>query len=92
MAKKRSCRRTADENRIHDLAVRWRKMTDEQLVHYVEDRVAKAESEGYNRGKKETPVSKGASVEDFISEIANIKGIGAATVHKIKEHFRAKAQ
>lgn len=88
MAKKRSCRRTADENKIHDLAVRWRKMTDEQLVHYVEDRVAKAESEGYNRGKKETPAGK--SVEEFIAEIGNIKGVGVATVNKIREHFEAQ--
>ena len=92
MAKKRSCRRTADENKIHDLAVRWRKMTDEQLVHYVEDRVAKAESEGYNRGKKEAPTSSGVGIEEFIAEISNIKGVGVATVNKIKEHFKAKVQ
>ena len=41
MAKKRSCRRTTEENIIHDKAVKMRKMTDEQLVHYVEDRVEK---------------------------------------------------
>lgn len=35
---KRSCRRTTDENAIHNKAVKIRKMTDEQLVHYVEDR------------------------------------------------------
>lgn len=88
MAKKRSCRRTADEDRIHDMAVRWRKMTDEQLVHYVEDRIAKAESEGYNRGKKEAPAGKG--IEEFIAEISNIKGVGVATVNKIREHFKAQ--
>lgn len=53
MAKKRSCRRTVDENRIHDKAVKMRKMTDEQLVHYVEDRVNKAHSEGFNEGRKD---------------------------------------
>ena len=36
MGKTRSCRRTEDENKIHDKAVKMRKMTDEQLVHYVE--------------------------------------------------------
>ena len=41
MGKTRSCRRTEDENKIHDKAVKMRKMTDEQLVHYVEDRVEK---------------------------------------------------
>lgn len=40
---KRNCRRTEDEVLIHEKAVKMRKMTDEQLVHYVEDRVAKAD-------------------------------------------------
>jgi hypothetical protein len=53
MAKKRSCRRTLDENKIHDKAVKMRKMTDVQLVHYVEDRVNKARSEGFNEGRKD---------------------------------------
>ena len=48
---KRSCRRTTDENLIHKKAVEMRKKTDEQLVHYVEDRVEKARSEGFNCGK-----------------------------------------
>lgn len=29
MAKKRSCRRTEDEDKIHEKAVKMRKMTDE---------------------------------------------------------------
>jgi len=62
------------------------------LVHYVEDRVAKAESEGYNRGKKEAPANKGVGIEEFLSEIGNIKGVGVATVNKIREHFKTKAQ
>lgn len=49
MAKKRNCRRTTDENIIHEKAVKMRKMTDKQLVNYVEDRVEKARSEGFNR-------------------------------------------
>lgn len=87
MAKKRSCRRTADENKINEKAVKWRKMTDEQLVHYVEDRVEKARSEGFNQGKKEAPAETGMTVEKFISEIEGIKGIGFATIWKIKSHF-----
>lgn len=55
MAKKRSCRRTVDEDKIHEKAVKIRKMTDEQLVHYVEDRVEKARSEGFHRGKEAAP-------------------------------------
>lgn len=88
MAKKRSCRRTVDEERIHDLAVKWRKMTDEQLVHYVEDRVEKARGEGFNQGKKSAPAAGGIS--EFISEIESIKGIGAGTILKIQKHYAEK--
>ena len=49
--KRRSCRRTNDENRYHDQAVRLRKMTDEQLVRYMEDRAENAKSEGVEEGK-----------------------------------------
>ena len=61
---KRNCRRTEDEVLIHEKAVKMRKMTDEQLVHYVEDRVAKADSEGFNRGK--ASARKGTGVKEFI--------------------------
>lgn len=80
MAKKRSCRRTADEDKIHEKAVKMRKMTDEQLVHYVEDRVEKAKSEGFNQGKKS---SGGADINKFLKEISSIKGVGDATICKI---------
>lgn len=49
MAKKRSCRRTVNEDKVHEKAVKIRKMTDEQLVQYVNDRVEKARSEGLIR-------------------------------------------
>lgn len=87
MAKKRSCRRTADEDKIHEKAVKMRKMTDEQLVHYVEDRMEKARSEGFNQGKKSVT---GITVNEFLKEISKIKGVGDATICKIMEHFREK--
>ena len=85
MAKKRSCRRTMDENKIHDKAVKLRKMTDEQLVHYVEDRVEKARSEGFNQGKNQAPKYKSISIEKIINEIGNVRGIGATKLSDIKE-------
>lgn len=88
MAKRRSCRRTTDENLIHEKAVKIRKMTDEQLVHYIEDRVEKAHSEGFNQGKKEVPEASGMDVNCFIKEISKIKGVGDTTICKIMEHFR----
>lgn len=81
MGKTRSCRRTEDENKIHDKAVKMRKMTDEQLVHYVEDRVEKARSEGFNQGKKNTPE---IDTEMILEEIGMIKGIGAVKIQEIR--------
>lgn len=89
MAKKRSCRRTADEDKIHEKAVKLRKMTDEQLVSYVENRVEKARSEGFNQGKKS---ATGMTVNDFLKEISKIKGIGDVTLCKIMDHFRKVGQ
>lgn len=84
MAKKRNCRRTVDEDRIHEKAVKLRKMTDEQLVNYVEDRVEKARSEGYNRGKVHTPKRAAVNIPEIIEEIWNVKGIGATKLADIK--------
>lgn len=81
LAKKRSCRRTEDENKIHEKAVKMRKMTDEQLVHYVEDRVEKARSEAHNEAKRRP---KKVNVPAIIEEIGNIKGIGATKLADIK--------
>lgn len=84
MAKKRNCRRTTDENVIHDKAVKMRKMTDEQLVHYVEDRVEKARSEGYNRGREQASSNKPIIIEKIINEIGSVRGIGATKLIDIK--------
>ena len=85
MAKRRSCRRATDENIIHQKAVKMRKMTDEQLVHYVEDRVEKARSEGFNRGKEVKAETLQFTITDFAEEIGKIKGIGMVTMGKIRE-------
>lgn len=82
---KRNCRRSVDENRIHEKAVKMRKMTDQQLVRYVEDRVAKAHSEGFNKGKAKASVQRGKGAKEFIAhlQMAKIPGIGAVTINKI---------
>lgn len=81
MGKTRSCRRTEDENKIHDKAVKMRKMTDEQLVHYVEDRVEKARSEGFNQGKKTSPA---IDTDKILEKIGMIKGIGTVKLQEIR--------
>lgn len=80
---KRNCRRTEDEVRIHEKAVKMRKMTDEQLVHYVEDRVEKARSEGFNSGRK--LVGNRKNTKEFLAELqtSQIPGIGAVTINKL---------
>lgn len=84
MQKKRSCRRTVDEDRIHEKAVKLRKMTDDQLIQYVEDRVEKARSEGFNKGKQHVQKDSG-SVPAFLKKLQDgkIQGIGAATIDKL---------
>ena len=81
MAKKRRCRRTESENIIHEKAVKMRKMTDEQLVHYVDDRVEKARSEGFHQGRRKAPKT---DVNSVIKEIGAVKGIGEAKLCKIR--------
>lgn len=39
---------------VKEKAVKMRAMTDEELVAYVENRVKKAYSEGFNKGRKST--------------------------------------
>lgn len=96
MAKKRKCRRTTDENIIHEKAVKMRKMTDEQMVHYVEDRVEKARSEGFNQGRNQTPRHQSDVVEKIINEIGSTRGIGAVKLANIQailvKHLEVNAE
>lgn len=83
--KRRSCRRTIDEAKIHEKAVKMRKMTDEQLVHYVEDRVEKARSEERN---KRGSVKNLKVFFESLGAPGVIPGIGPSTVYKIKKYAK----
>lgn len=78
--KKRSCRRSVEEEKIHARAVQIRKMTDEQLIRYLDDYAAQARSEGYEAGQKEVP-----DIDTIIEKIGNIKGIGKTKLEEIKK-------
>lgn len=60
-----------------------RKMTDEQLVHYVEDRVEKARSEGFNQGKRKA-LAPMIDLPEIMDELAAVKGIGAVKMKQIR--------
>ncbi len=80
---KRSCRRTPDENRIHDKAVKLRKMTDEQLVKYVE---------GQSDKKQEPVQGVKISVTEIMNEISEIKGVGKTKLHYIRGILEKKLE
>lgn len=91
MAKKRSCRRSAEEDRQHDFAVSIRKMTDQQICTHLEkvrkEAYDKGRDAGYRAGHEEAG-EKGngkEAVNEFLKaiQLANIKGVGVVTVAKI---------
>ena len=89
MAKRRSCRRTNEQDAFHDRAVRIRKMTDEQLCNHIEELTDAAYDKGYQKGMENVPtpapVEKTNPVKEFIDLISggNVKGIGCTTVSKL---------
>lgn len=52
-------------------------------MHYVEDRVEKARSEGFNCGQKRGKPG-GDKISEFILDIGKLPGIGQATMEKIR--------
>lgn len=88
MAKKRACRRTNEENAIHERAVKLRKMTDEKLCQYIEweraDCIEQAYKEGFEDGRKGSGAGE-KTVESYLNDIqsAGISGIGAVTLNKL---------
>ncbi len=72
---------TSHQKRTHDLAVKLRKLPDEQLVERLKtqpDSVCKEESPN--------------KVEDFLRELSeeNLRGIGKITIKKIGEFAKEK--
>ncbi len=88
MGKKRACRRTEEENAIHERAVKLRKMTDDQLHQYIEKERAQciedAYKDGYEAGRQ-TSGSDGKTVVEYLKTLqeAGISGIGAVTLNKL---------
>ncbi len=80
------------ESQIHEQAVKLRKMTDSQLIAYIEDSRKEARDEGYKQGctegEKAEPV--GATAMEFITflKTEKIPGIGAVRLNTLMEVAR----
>ena len=81
----RKKKRTVDEKLIHEKAIKIRKKEDKELIEYIENRVEKARSEGFNEGfaKGKASVPQ-VDIQSILNEIATISGIGTGKLHKIK--------
>lgn len=86
MAKRRSCRRTAEENQWHERAVKIRKMTDEQIIRFVESEAQQKYDEGYREGllTGRQGKKKERTVGEFLKKASEMKGIGEVTINKMK--------
>lgn len=75
--KKRNCRKSPQEKEIHILAVKVRKMTDQQLADFLQEIQADAWQEG---------AAHGAGTERLLSDLEAGKcpGIGPMTARKIR--------
>lgn len=92
MPKKRSCRRSAEEDRQHDIAVSVRKMTDRQICDHLEKVKKDAWNRGHEAGYREGYDAAGREankadegVRGFLKaiQLAQIKGVGVATISKL---------
>ena len=86
MAKKRSCRRTAYENSVHEKAVKMRKMTDEQLVKHMDNLENGAWNKGFRQGQKE---AEKINLDEIVEKIGAIKGIGIVKMKEIRQIIQA---
>lgn len=87
MAKKRKCRYSAEELRIHEEAVRLRKMTDAQLVGAFKaaEMAAAAPSVAQDATNTESPNKEPSGVEMLLQALSDgkCKGVAGATIYKI---------
>lgn len=92
MAKKRKCRYTKEEIRIHEEAVKLRKMTDEQLFNAFKEaqQAATAPTVAQNGSNGNDPKNDISGVEKLLQALSDgkCKGVAGATCYKIMEFAR----
>lgn len=72
MPKKRNCRRTPDELRQHEIAVKVRKMTDQQLCEYID-------------GLSTAVPSVEDFFHCLDKQAGSVSGISTGTIHKLRK-------
>ncbi len=87
--KKRNCRKNEEEKRMHERAVKIRKMTDYQLCMYINALKDDAYEEGFRDGKNQAEPTTGNKVSEFIQHLDVMSGtgngIGKSTVYKLRK-------
>ena len=85
MSRKRKCRQTAEEQAIHEEAVRLRKMTDKQLVEEFH-RAAEPE-ETQETPESVEPNNDTAAVKKLLEALAEgqVKGIKSGIAYKVSQ-------
>lgn len=88
---KRKCRMTANELEMHDRAVKFRKMTDEQLCNCIDKSLENAYQQGLSKGANARVIScticDRKSVEHFLEHLV-IPGVGPTTVDKLRKYAK----
>lgn len=92
MSKKRKCRYTAEEQAIHEEAVRLRKMTDKQLVeefHRAADTeiAVRMPDVAQECPEAATPIGNTSNVQKLLSALAEgkCKGIKSGIAYKVAQ-------
>lgn len=81
MAQKRSCRRTKEEQELHNRAVAIRKMTDRQLCEKWDKHIEASYKKGYREGKLEAGEDR---LPAFMGQVQTISGVGPSIYKKLK--------
>lgn len=87
MGKKRKCHMNENEIAVHELAVKLRKKTDEQLVEAFQQIF----DQGYQNGLERNKIPEGnyfvseEAKNKFLASVQITPGIGKATYEKIKK-------
>lgn len=92
MSKKKNCRRTPEEQALHDEAVRLRKMTDRQLVEEFHraaepEMAVSAPSVAQAGAEEPTPIGNTSAVQTLLSALAEgkCKGVKGGIAYKVAQ-------